>query len=111
MGPWGDKVSQVQVYNFSHGILNPGLGYLTSCLGSFLGLRCLTRARAYTGWTRAIWLLIAAVAVGATGIWVMHFVAMLGFAIPGRHILYNVPITVISLLVAVAVVAIGLFIV
>jgi NO-binding membrane sensor protein with MHYT domain len=104
-------VSQVQVYNFSHSILNPGLGYLMSCLGSFLGLRCLTRARAYTGRTRAIWLLIASVAIGATGIWVMHFVAMLGFAIPGQQILYNVPVIVISLLVAIAVVAIGLFIV
>src|ERR1700730_16377160 len=104
-------MAQMPVHNFSNGILNPGLGYLTSCLGSFLGLRCLTRARAYTGWTRAIWLLIASVAVGATGIWVMHFVAILGFAIPGQQILYNIPVTVISLLVAVAVVAIGLFIV
>ncbi len=111
MGPLGEKVSQLQVYNFSHGFLNPGLGYLMSCLGSFLGLRCLTRARAYTGWTRATWLLIASVAVGATGIWVMHFVAMLGFAIPGQQILYNIPITVVSLLVSVIVVAIGLFIV
>jgi NO-binding membrane sensor protein with MHYT domain len=104
-------MAQVQVYNFSHGILNPGIGYLMSCLGSFLGLRCLTRARAYTGWSRAAWLLLASVAVGATGIWVMHFVAMLGFAIPGQQILYNVPITLFSLLVAVIVVAIGLFIV
>jgi len=104
-------MAQVQVYNFSHGILNPGLGYLMSCLGSFLGLRCLTRARAYTGWSRAAWLLLASVAVGATGIWVMHFVAMLGFSIPGQQILYNVPITMFSLLVAVIVVAVGLFIV
>ncbi len=104
-------MSQVQVYNFSHGILNPGLGYLISCLGSFLGLRRLTRARAYTGWTRGIWLLIAAVAIGATGIWLMHFVAMVGFAVPGEQILYNVPTTLISLLVAVIVVAVGLFIV
>jgi len=104
-------MAQVQVYNFSHGILNPGLGYLMSCLGSFLGLRCLTRARAYTGWSRAAWLLLASVAVGATGIWVMHFVAMLGFSIPGQQILYNVPITLFSLLVAVSVVAVGLFIV
>jgi len=107
----GDEVSQVQVYNFSHGILNPGLGYIVSCLGAFLGLRCLTRARAYTGWTRATWLLIASVAIGATGIWLMHFVAMVGFAVPGQQILYNVPITLISLLVAVIVVAMGLFIV
>ncbi len=101
----------MQVHNFSHGILNPGLGYLISCLGSFLGLRCLTRARAYAGWTRAIWLLIASVAIGATGIWLMHFVAMVGFAVPGQQITYNVPTTLISLLVAVIVVAMGLFIV
>jgi NO-binding membrane sensor protein with MHYT domain len=104
-------VAQVQVYNFSQGLLNPGLGYLMSCLGSFLGLRCITRARAYTGRTRAIWLLLASVALGATGIWVMHFIAMLGFAIPGQQILYSVPVTLISLLVAVVVVAVGLFIV
>jgi NO-binding membrane sensor protein with MHYT domain len=107
----GDKMAQVQVYNFSHGLVNPGLGYLMSCLGSFLGLRCLTRARAYTGWSRASWLLLASVAIGATGIWVTHFVAMLGFSIPGQQILYNVPITLLSLLVAVIVVAVGLFIV
>jgi NO-binding membrane sensor protein with MHYT domain len=110
-GSLGDEMAQVQVHNFSHGLLNPGLGYLMSCLGSFLGLRCLTRARAYTGWTRAIWLLIASVAIGATGIWAMHFIAMLGFAIPGQQILYNVPITLLSLLVAIIVVAAGLFIV
>jgi NO-binding membrane sensor protein with MHYT domain len=104
-------MAQVQVYNFSHGLLNPGLGYFMSCLGSFLGLRCLTRARAYTGWSRASWLLLASVAIGATGIWVMHFVAMLGFSIPGQQILYNVPMTLVSLLVAVIVVAVGLFIV
>lgn len=104
-------MTQVQVHNFSHGLLNPGLGYLMSCLGAFLGLRCLTRARAYTGRARATWLLIASVAIGAAGIWVMHFVAMLGFTIPGQQIMYNVPITLISLLVAVAVVAVGLFIV
>jgi NO-binding membrane sensor protein with MHYT domain len=104
-------VAQVQVHNFSYGMLNPGLGYLMSCLGAFLGLRCLTRARTYTGCTRAAWLLIASLAIGATGIWVMHFVAMLGFTIPGQEILYNVPMTLISLLVAVIVVAIGLFIV
>jgi NO-binding membrane sensor protein with MHYT domain len=104
-------VTQLQVNQFSHGLLNPGIGCLLSCLGSFLGLRCLTRARAYTGRTRATWLLIASVALGGTGIWVMHFVAMLGYTIPGQEILYNVPMTVISLVAAISVVAVGLFIV
>ena len=101
---------QLQVNQFSHGILNPGLGCLMSCLGSFLGLRCLTRARACTGRNRALWLLVASVAIGGTGIWVTHVVAMLGYTIPGQQILYNVPMTVISLGVAIGVVAAGLFI-
>jgi NO-binding membrane sensor protein with MHYT domain len=103
-------VTQLQVNQFSHGILNPGLGCLMSCLGSFLGLRCLTRARACTGRNRALWLLVASVAIGGTGIWVTHVVAMLGYTIPGQQILYNVPMTVISLGVAIGVVAAGLFI-
>jgi NO-binding membrane sensor protein with MHYT domain len=42
---------------------------------------------------------------------VMHFIAMLGYTIPGETIRYNIPITVGSMLLAVAVVGVGLFIV
>jgi NO-binding membrane sensor protein with MHYT domain len=101
----------VTVHNFSYGLLNPALGYAMSCLGAFLGLRCVTRARAYTGFERARWLSLAAVSVGATGIWTMHFIAMLGFTIPGQQVLYNIPITIGSMLIAIAVVGVGLFIV
>ena len=103
--------SVVAVHNFSYGLLNPALGYAMSCVGSFLGLRCVTLARAYDGFARARWLSLAAVSIGATGIWAMHFIAMLGFTIPGQQIRYNVPMTVASMLVAVAVVGVGLFIV
>ncbi len=41
----------------------------------------------------------------------MHFVAMLGFRIPGTTIRYSAPVTIVSMLIAVAVVSIGLFIV
>src|SRR5215469_10365225 len=71
-------LSVVSVHNFSYGLLNPALAYAVSCLGAFLGLRCVTRARAHTGSGRARWLVLAAVAIGATGIWTMHFIAMLG---------------------------------
>jgi len=101
----------VQVHNFSDGLFNPLIGYALSCIGAFLGLRCVTRARAHSGRSRAGWLALAAVSVGATGIWAMHFVAMLGFSIPGQQIKYNIPETVASMLIAVAVVGIGLFIV
>jgi NO-binding membrane sensor protein with MHYT domain len=56
-------------------------------------------------------LIAATVAFATTGIWVMHFIAMLGFTIPGQTIRYNVPITIVSMLIAVAVVGMGLFIV
>ncbi len=101
----------VTVNNFSNGPLNPVLAYAMSCLGAFLGLRCMTRARAHTDFARASWLLLAAVAVGAASIWTMHFIAMLGFTMPGQQIRYNVPLTIASMLEAIVVVGIGLFIV
>jgi NO-binding membrane sensor protein with MHYT domain len=101
----------VHVHNFTYGLLTPAIAYVMSCLGAFLGLRCNTRARASAGRTRLGWLLLAALAIGTPGIWVMHFVAMLGFTIPGQTIRYDVPVTILSALVAVAVVSVGLLIV
>jgi len=99
------------VHNFSYGLLTPALAYLMSFLGSFLGLRCTSRSRAATGASRIRWLLGAAFSIGCTGIWVMHFIAMLGFTIPGETIRYNVPVTLASMFIAVAFVSIGLLIV
>ena len=101
----------ITVHNFSDGLVNPLLGYVISCLGAFLGLRCVTRGSYYQGLARARWLAIAATAIGAAGIWAMHFIAMLGFTIPGQQISYNVPVTIASMLIAIAVVGVGLFIV
>ena len=101
----------IHVNNFSNGALNPALSYLVSCVGCFLGLRCTTRARAYQGAARARWLTLAALSIGTTGIWVMHFIAMLGFTIAGQPIRYNVPVTILSMVIAVVVVGIGTFIV
>jgi NO-binding membrane sensor protein with MHYT domain len=109
--PAGGRGQMVHVDNFTYGLVTPVLGYVMSSLGCFLGLRCTTRARASHGAQRARWLLLAAVSVATTGIWVMHFVAMLGFTIPGQTITYNVPVTILSMLIAVVVVGIGLLIV
>jgi NO-binding membrane sensor protein with MHYT domain len=94
----------VHANEFSYGLLTPGLAFAMSCLGSFLGLRCAARARACAGTVRAGWLLLAAAAIGATGIWVMHNIALLGFSIPGQMIRYDVPMSLLSGLVATAVV-------
>ena len=107
----GGSSRVVQVHNFSYGLLNPVLAYLVSCLGCFLGWLCTGGAGGLAGAARARWLLLAAVSIGTTGIWVMHFIAMLGFTIGLQAIQYNVPVTIASMLIAVVVVAVGLLIV
>ena len=98
------------VHEFSNGPLNPALAYTVACLGAFLGFRCIARARAQAGFARANWLILAAVAIGAAGNWAMHFIAMLGVTIPGQQMLYNVPLTIYSMLIVIVVVGIGLFV-
>jgi NO-binding membrane sensor protein with MHYT domain len=90
------------------GWLTPALSYVMACIGAALGLRCTVRALGATGRSRRNWLLTAASAIG-TGIWTMHFVAMLGFKVSGTEIRYNVPLTILSLLVAMVVVGAGVF--
>ncbi|MEV5958135.1 MHYT domain-containing protein [Streptomyces sp. NPDC051987] len=90
------------------GWLTPVLSYVMACIGAALGLRCTVRALGSTGRSRRNWLLTAASALG-TGIWTMHFVAMLGFGVSGTDIRYDVPLTILSLLVAVVVVSVGVF--
>jgi NO-binding membrane sensor protein with MHYT domain len=108
----GGRQRIVHVEHFSFGIVTPTLSYALSVLGSLLGLVCTVRARAMTdNKRRARWLLLAAWAIGGTGIWVMHFMAMIGFTVPGATIRYDVATTVASWLTAVVVVGIGLFIV
>ncbi|MFD4524001.1 MHYT domain-containing protein [Streptomyces sp. NPDC058470] len=90
------------------GWLTPVLSYAMASIGAALGLRCTVRALGATGRSRRNWLLTAASAIG-TGIWTMHFVAMLGFSVSGTEMRYNVPLTIVSLLVAMVVVGAGVF--
>ncbi|MFD9783305.1 MHYT domain-containing protein [[Kitasatospora] papulosa] len=90
------------------GWLTPVLSYAMAAIGAALGLRCTVRALGSRGRSRRNWLITAASALG-TGIWTMHFVAMLGFGVTGTDIRYDVPLTLLSLLVAMLVVGAGVF--
>ncbi|MFC8850266.1 MULTISPECIES: MHYT domain-containing protein [unclassified Micromonospora] len=101
-----------EINHFEYGWITPALSYALSVLGSFLGLVCAGRIRAAdTTGQRVWWGILAAWAIGGTAIWSMHFMAMLGFAVEGTRIRYDVPITVGSALIAVVAVGIGLAIV
>ncbi|WP_280303770.1 MHYT domain-containing protein [Nocardia neocaledoniensis] len=100
----------LDIYHFSYGWITPVLAYFMSVTGCLLGLQCAARGRnAVEG--RVGWLIGAAIAIGGTGIWVMHFIAMLGFTIRGSEIRYDIPLTLFSAITAMVVVGIGLFMV
>ncbi|MCU1645597.1 MAG: putative signaling protein [Nocardia sp.] len=101
----------LEIDQFTYGWLTPVLAYLMSVLGSLLALRCMVRARSQAGRGGNGWVVTGAIALGGTGIWVMHFIAMLGFSVRDATIRYNVPITVFSAVIAMGVVWLGLSIV
>jgi len=95
-----------------YGWLTPTLAYLFSFLGCLLGLKATARARMLpASGQRARWLILAAWAIGGTGIWVMHFVAMIGFAITGSQVRFDLRITLASWIAAIVIVGFGLFVV
>ncbi|WP_216589009.1 MHYT domain-containing protein [Streptomyces brasiliscabiei] len=97
------------VSNFYYGAATPVAAYLMACLGAALGLRCTTRSLRRPH-RRAGWLTLGAISIGC-GIWTMHFIAMIGFSVQGALVSYDTTKTLLSLAVAIAVVAVGVFLV
>ncbi|MCX5085289.1 MHYT domain-containing protein [Streptomyces sp. NPDC001939] len=96
------------MHHMAGGWATPVLSYAMAVVGSALGLRCTVRALTAGGRSRRNWLVSASIAIGA-GIWTMHFIAMLGYTVDGTAIRYDIPLTLLSLLVAIAVVGAGVF--
>ncbi|MEU6193492.1 MHYT domain-containing protein [Streptomyces sp. NPDC047061] len=101
---------QGTVDGFSYGVVTPLVAYLMACLGGALGLRCTTRAMLVAHSWRPAWLALGAAAIGS-GIWTMHFVAMMGFSVKETPIHYDKPLTYASLGLAIVMVSVGIFIV
>jgi NO-binding membrane sensor protein with MHYT domain len=101
---------QGTVDGFSYGLVTPLAAYLMACLGGALGLRCTTRSMLVAGSWRPGWLALGSAAIGS-GIWTMHFIAMMGFTVEEAPIHYDKPTTYASLGVAIVMVGIGIFIV
>jgi NO-binding membrane sensor protein with MHYT domain len=96
------------VHHFEMGIWLLFLSYATAVVGSTIGLACAHQARAAVGSSRIGWLALAALSLGGVGIWLMHFIGMLGFATPGQPIRYDVPRTMLSAALAIVAVFVGL---
>ncbi len=83
------------------------LSVLIAMFASYAALDLAGRVTAAGGWTRALWLLGGAGAMG-TGIWAMHYIGMLAFILP-IPVAYHWPTVLLSLIAAIlaSVVALG----
>lgn len=84
------------------------LSYIVSVLGSYTALRLAVAIPTAEGPALWGWLFGAAAALGGGAIWAMHFLAMLACDM-SMPVTYDVPLTVLSLLIAILVTAAGLY--
>ncbi|HEV2157187.1 bifunctional diguanylate cyclase/phosphodiesterase [Bradyrhizobium sp.] len=82
------------------------LGGAVCLLASAAAISLFHRARAASGGARVSWIALDAVVAGC-GIWATHFIAMQAYG-PGAGGAYNIPVTVLSLIFAIAVTFVGL---
>jgi diguanylate cyclase (GGDEF)-like protein len=83
-----------------------GLAAVICALASFTAMTLLHHVRKSSGHLRYAWLAVAATATGF-GIWATHFIAMLAFS-PGIPSGYNIALTILSLVAAIALTGVGL---
>jgi diguanylate cyclase len=99
----------LKVYNCiatEHDLKLVALAAFVCVLASIAAIGILRYARASRGRMRGVWLTVSAISTGF-GIWATHFIAMLAFT-PGLPGGYNISLTVMSLIVAVALTGVGL---
>jgi NO-binding membrane sensor protein with MHYT domain/signal transduction histidine kinase len=91
--------------SYNHALV--ALSVLIAMFASYAALDLAGRVTAASGWTRAVWLLGGAAAMG-TGIWSMHYMGMLAFILP-ISVAYHWPTVLLSLFAAIlaSVVALG----
>jgi len=85
------------------------LSVFIAVFASYAALDLASRVRAAGGWTRALWVLGGAVAMG-TGIWSMHYIGMLAFILP-IPVAYHWPTVLLSLFAAILASVIALYVV
>ena len=89
-----------------HDLRLVALGGAVCLLASAAAISLFHRARATHGVGRLVWLGLDALVSGC-GIWATHFIAMLAYG-PGGAGAYNIPVTILSLIFAIAVTFVGL---
>jgi NO-binding membrane sensor protein with MHYT domain len=86
------------------------LSYVISAFGAYTALQLVGHVLEKQQKNRMTWIVGAAIALGGGGIWSMHFIAMLAYKLP-IAVGYDMTITISSMIAAIVVTGIGLYIV
>jgi diguanylate cyclase len=86
------------------------LSLVVAAIASYTALDLAGRVSATRGRASVIWLVAGAIAMG-TGIWSMHFIGMLAFSLPPLKLAYDFWITLLSVIAAIGVSGLALFVV
>ena len=82
---------------------------IIAVLASYTALNMASRVSSASGRSAVLWLIGGSIAMGF-GIWSMHFIGMLAFSLP-IELGYDVPLTLLSLVIAIACSAFALYLV
>src|SRR5260370_15583793 len=94
---WGEIAAANLIGSYSYALV--ALSVLTAMFASDAAQDLAGCVTATGGWTRAVWLLGGAGAMG-TGIWSMHYIGMLAFILP-IPVAYHWPTVLLSLFAAI----------
>jgi NO-binding membrane sensor protein with MHYT domain len=87
------------------------ISVIFALVGSFAALLSAAHIPSSQGTARLRWVAVSAVSLGGGAIWAMHFTGMVGYHVDSREIVYDVPLTALSLLIALVASGIGLAVV
>jgi PAS domain S-box-containing protein len=86
------------------------LSFGVAIFSSYVALNLAHSVTQARGRAQALWLACGALAMGV-GIWSMHFIGMLAFEMPGMSMAYDIPLMILSIVVAVGASALALFVI
>jgi PAS domain S-box-containing protein len=104
---WGQMAAVNLIGSYNYSLV--ALSVFIAVFASYAALDLASRVTATGGWTRALWVLGGACAMG-TGIWSMHYIGMLAFILP-IPVAYHWPTVLLSLFAAILASAIALYVV
>ena len=103
----GEMAAENLIGSYNYSLV--ALSVFIAVFSSYAALDLASRVTAAGGWTRALWVLGGACAMG-TGIWSMHYIGMLAFILP-IPVAYHWPTVLLSLFAAILASAIALYVV